>query len=423
MPKLDSTIEELESPKHRRCNLVSFNGIITASTIKIFRKALDGFKDSGLDLLVDIGSVHYINSTGLGAFVKVREDLALKNCNLMLVGMRKDIRQLMDMLGLGEILNIYKDISEALDALDNEIIVPSPIKVEGSKSKEKKGTFIPVDTPEPILPNANIVLGMKNDNHFTKLLRRCFSGDNSEKMALAPTRNEFAKRLAKGKIDIAILDSSLPDFQQICTLLKTDVENGLVSIITMYSNELDQRTEDSFRIIEDEYVVEPCEVRELMSIIEREYSRCKEEEIFFRKEAEFDFKADEKHVAEATNRIENMLASVEMDQSAKDSFIYAIREAIDNARKHGNTATAEKRIGVLYILDKEKLTISVQDEGDGFDFRKVIADATNNTPIQQAKKRQAEGGHGGLGMSLMLRCCDKVEYLEPGNVVKLTKYL
>jgi anti-sigma regulatory factor (Ser/Thr protein kinase) len=242
-------------------------------------------------------------------------------------------------------------------------------------------------------------------------------------MALAPTRNEFAKRLAKGKIDIAILDSSLPDFQQICTLLKTDVENGLVSIITMYSNELDQRTEDSFRIIEDEYVVEPCEVRELMSIIEREYSRCKEEEIFFRKEAEFDFKADEKHVAEATNRIENMLASVEMDQSAKDSFIYAIREAIDNARKHGNTATAEKRIGVLYILDKEKLTISVQDEGDGFDFRKVIADATNNTPIQQAKKRQAEGGHGGLGMSLMLRCCDKVEYLEPGNVVKLTKYL
>ena len=44
-------------------------------------------------------------------------------------------------------------------------------------------------------------------------------------------------------------------------------------------------------------------------------------------------------------------------------------------------------------------------------------------PIEQARTRHSSGGYGGLGIGLMLRCCDKVEYIPPGNIVKLTKYL
>ena len=40
-----------------------------------------------------------------------------------------------------------------------------------------------------------------------------------------------------------------------------------------------------------------------------------------------------------------------------------------------------------------------------------------------ARERNAAGRVGGLGIMLMLRCCDHLEYNYAGNMIKLTKKL
>ena len=43
--------------------------------------------------------------------------------------------------------------------------------------------------------------------------------------------------------------------------------------------------------------------------------------------------------------------------------------------------------------------------------------------FERAKERMREGGRGGLGILLMHRCSDRLEYLGKGNVVRIEKAL
>ena len=43
--------------------------------------------------------------------------------------------------------------------------------------------------------------------------------------------------------------------------------------------------------------------------------------------------------------------------------------------------------------------------------------------ISAARERHAQGRMGGLGIMLMLRCCDRLEYNQSGNQLTLTKFL
>lgn len=49
----------------------------------------------------------------------------------------------------------------------------------------------------------------------------------------------------------------------------------------------------------------------------------------------------------------------------------AIREAVNNAIKHGNRQDPSKKVSVTFHYDVNELTVSVRDEGDGFDVRSV----------------------------------------------------
>lgn len=49
----------------------------------------------------------------------------------------------------------------------------------------------------------------------------------------------------------------------------------------------------------------------------------------------------------------------------------AIREAVNNAIKHGNRQDPLKKVHVSFIYDVESLTVSVKDQGQGFDVTSV----------------------------------------------------
>lgn len=63
------------------------------------------------------------------------------------------------------------------------------------------------------------------------------------------------------------------------------------------------------------------------------------------------------------------------------------------------------------------------DEGEGFDTEIYLSRGVSGNPVDAARERNQAGGHGGLGIMLMLKCVDKLEYNYAGNKISLTRYI
>ena len=57
-----------------------------------------------------------------------------------------------------------------------------------------------------------------------------------------------------------------------------------------------------------------------------------------------------------------------LDDDSVERLGLAIREAAANGVQHGNKEVPEKRVTVSFVLDKEEVSIRIQDEGEGFDL-------------------------------------------------------
>ncbi len=418
MPKLAAQSRTGQTPKHRQIYIVEFEGIISTPTIKRFRALIAKPLQMGRDVILDLRRISYMNSSGLGELVRIHDEMEKKNLSLALIRLDPEVQRLVELLGLDNLLHIYPHLAAALEAIDRGLKAAPGAKM----ARQGRNLLLPLrSAPRPRLPEARILLGLNGDQHFARFLSYCLAGKGG-KVVMIDGRDKALQVMREGKIDIAILDSLLPGARAICADLKTARQNGIGSVIFIYAGR-EEGGGVPFRVCEDEFVTEPFEVRELIALAQSEYERCRAESILFVQEANLELMTREEAMMQANAAIEQLIASAGLPRESADGLLYAVREAIDNARRHGNLSQPQKLVQIQYVLDKEKVTITVGDEGKGFDIEAVLKRARAVAPIEQARSRHSAGGYGGLGISLMLRCCDKVEYLPPGNIVKLTKYL
>ena len=97
------------------------------------------------------------------------------------------------------------------------------------------------------------------------------------------------------------------------------------------------------------------------------------------------------------------------------------QEAIGNAYRHGNGKDASKTVIVRLIREENRVTLRVRDEGVGFDFREMLDLARSSDPVTVARDRYKQGRPGGLGIMMMVRGCDLVEFAHGGAELSLTK--
>ncbi len=427
MAKLRASTETLETRERRQVCRVALSGIISTPTIAQFRHLMREPIGLNRDVLVDLSEVSYVNSSGLGELVGINDELGQAGLALMVINTDPEMARLIQMLGLTSVLRVYTELETALAALDSgfreEDDASAAVAVPQVQRHERGSVSVPiVPTPPPRLPDARIVLGINADMHFARFLGRCLTG-NGGNTVVVNKRSDVQAALAAGRVDLAVIDSALPESEAMCADLKTHAGNGILSVIFIYPSITAREGGSLFRVAEDEFVVEPFEVREMVAMAQTEFARCKTESLLFVQEACLELCTKDDAINQAYEILERMIASAGLPQEAADGFAYAIREAVDNARRHGNVSDPDKAIEVLYVLDKEKVMVTVGDEGKGFDFMSEIKRAREQTPLEQARIRHAAGGYGGLGIGLMLRCTDRLEYLPPGNIVKLTKYL
>ena len=87
----------------------------------------------------------------------------------------------------------------------------------------------------------------------------------------------------------------------------------------------------------------------------------------------------------------------------------ALEEAIVNAIKHGNKFAAEKSVVVTYQMVDDLVTVTVTDEGAGFDPA-LVPDPTDDENLDKPS---------GRGIMLMQSFLNRVEYLQGGRQVLL----
>ena len=91
------------------------------------------------------------------------------------------------------------------------------------------------------------------------------------------------------------------------------------------------------------------------------------------------------------------------------NIIIALTEAVNNAISHGNKNIPEKKVIVSYIKNKDNISFTVEDEGNGFDFTD-IPDPTDPKNIEMLN---------GRGIFLMKNLADEIEFHNEGKKVEL----
>lgn len=89
----------------------------------------------------------------------------------------------------------------------------------------------------------------------------------------------------------------------------------------------------------------------------------------------------------------------------------ALGEALINAVKHGNRFDPAKKIKVCAEVSRRRASVSVADEGEGFDPA-AVPDPTADENLEKPC---------GRGIMLMRTYMDEVVYNPRGNEVRITK--
>ena len=119
-------------------------------------------------------------------------------------------------------------------------------------------------------------------------------------------------------------------------------------------------------------------------------------------------------IAEAATAAAQVATRLGFSEEALFGIDMAVREAVTNAVLHGNREDEDKFVEVTFADSPDELTISVRDEGTGFD-PETVADPTVAQNLLKAS---------GRAILFMRNFMDAVEWMrhpQGGTVVRMTK--
>jgi len=110
--------------------------------------------------------------------------------------------------------------------------------------------------------------------------------------------------------------------------------------------------------------------------------------------------------------VSEILREMDFGEDIQEQINLAVIEAGTNAIKHGNKEDLSKKATFQFILAVDRLTIVIEDEGEGF-TRQMVADPLDPENLLKSS---------GRGLFLMEACMDSVTYEANGTIIKMVKY-
>jgi serine/threonine-protein kinase RsbW len=127
----------------------------------------------------------------------------------------------------------------------------------------------------------------------------------------------------------------------------------------------------------------------------------------------FAVQSDLSQVQKASAEINAFLKPLSLSDALLFDIRLCVEEAVINAMKYGNHFQKDKEVKVGVHVDGEQLYISVEDEGSGFDVKK-LQDCTRGENLLK---------ESGRGVYLIHSLMDGVLYNDKGNRIVMIKNL
>ncbi len=406
MPVLDFDEKYLVTQKNTRVKYVRISGIVSSATIERFEKFISNLRNHSEPVVIGFSEVEYLNSSALSLLADFIMGMREKGNKVVFFGFHNDALRLVQMIGLDKIFNLIATCEQALEYIDGE-------KVDLASYEEKEVACV------ENLFHGVVLLAIRDQEKTGRFIARLFESENS-RVIFADSLVCVREALSFNRVNIVILDGDLPDYHEICKEIKLNPQSSVTSLICL--GDFIEKSDDGYIVLPDEQVSEPFELHELSAVVRSELKRSGLGKKVYDREIKIELRCDE-YACENGGRISERLAKLcNFPHHLRDSFFFAVREAIDNACVHGNHLQPDTVVEVLIVSYVNGIEITIVDEGEGFNCEKWLQLAQQHDPVSHAKIRSEEGLRGGLGISLMSRFCDKLEYFKPGNIVKLTKF-
>ena len=107
--------------------------------------------------------------------------------------------------------------------------------------------------------------------------------------------------------------------------------------------------------------------------------------------------------------IDEISARYNIHSDVYGKLLLAVVEGVNNAIVHGNKLQKDKDVVVEYDITEKEILFQISDSGNGFDYSN-LPDPTTPENIERTH---------GRGIFLMNHLSDKLEFNEPGNMVKM----
>lgn len=152
MAQLTHKIRTVICPDSESAVIVDLHGSVDPATIDAFDQIFDELIEGGhLRIIMDLGKLKYINSTGMGMMVQYYDQLSEEGGGLVLMGVQPKIMLVLEMLGLQELFPIVASEEEALKCVQGEQVSPASVQVhleddDGAGDDESMGVII---APQP----------------------------------------------------------------------------------------------------------------------------------------------------------------------------------------------------------------------------------------------------------------------------------
>lgn len=392
----------------RQACLFSCRGIINSAAWPEFQEMLQDAASCGLPVIFDFSQVDYINSSSLGEFVQLYQQLSEMKLHCSFCRVHPDCLFLINLIGLDQILQIFNTEQEALLAIDGE--QPLPRKIE-----QLRGKLFPERYEGDLLARGAVLLAMEEQNPLHGLLLH--EAANNHIRCLRVDAPEGARRLVDQNVAwLAILDRQHPHFNRLSEAIHLQPHGRLACRVCMGRTPSD-RPLLGFSNPE----TSGFSIAELAALARLEGRRRAYAEALLEREIIIELRSDDEACEMGRVICERLALTTGMPRDEADSFFFAVREAIDNACTHGNRLDPAGVVTIHYLCGTECVEVSISDMGNGFNYPQWLELGQQGNPLLQAQQRRLEGKRGGLGIMLMCRCCDEVTYLPPGNTVRLSK--
>lgn len=131
----------------------------------------------------------------------------------------------------------------------------------------------------------------------------------------------------------------------------------------------------------------------------------------------FTIPSKDRFIDQAQQFLARLVRHSGMDEMKVEAFMTCTKELILNAHRHGHQYDEAKTITVRYRDQGDRIELTIEDQGPGFDHKSMLDKVRNLSAADAARARYQAGGFGGLGFQMICRMAELIAYNAPGNIV------